>query len=116
MTLERKLEENINSGNRNRKLKMFPFRGKMKILIVISVIITSVDSDNAAKRCAELTDSKDCFPQCLNKICVESRSLTSEVRCYKKWVKDLHADEITALMQEPAHQAQVLRKYFSMLR
>ena len=88
----------------------------MKILIVISVIITSVDSDKAAKRCAELTDSKDCFPQCLNKICVESRSLNSEVRCYKKWVNDLHADEITALMQEPAHQAQVLRKYFSMLR
>ena len=95
---------------------MFPFRGKMKILVVISVIITSVDSDTAAKRCAELTDSKNCFPQCLNKICLEHRSLTIEVSCYKKWVNDLHTDEITALMQDPTHQAQVLRKYYSMLR
>ena len=113
---KRKLERNINSGNRNHTFKMLPFRGKMKILIVISVIITIVDSDKAAKRCAELTDSKDCFPQCLNKICLESRSLTSEVYCYKKWVTDLHTDEITALMQDPTHQAQVLRKYYSMLR
>ena len=113
---KRKLERKFNSENRNQTLKMFPFRGKMRTLIVISVIITSVDSDTAAKKCAELTDSKNCFPQCLNKICLESRSLSGEVYCYKKWVNNLHTDEITALMQDPTHQAQVLRKYYSMLR
>ena len=88
----------------------------MRILIIISVIITSVDSNLSAKKCAEITDGKECFPQCLNQICIDKRSLKMEVSCYKKWVQDLPTDEITALMEDPTHQTQVLRKYYSMLR